>query len=281
MGLVSQLGNIFTGSQGAKAATQAAGQANIFSQMGVDELRQQFGATQEQLAPFIQAGTGALPGVVQGTTAGGLDERLAEIFGTDIFETLRGERTRAVEGQLAAGGLTRSGTALEEAAAIPTDIGMMIEQLLSGRATGLAGMGQQTALNVGQLGGQAAAGAAGLFEQQGQNVASGILGAQQARAAGTENLVNLATTAASIFFSDPALKTDIKPISHIGDLNLYTWDWIPEAAGTMIEKCGTTGFMADEVAAKYPQHVKDFCGFMVIDFPSLLAELEAANAYPC
>ena len=35
-----------------------------------------------------------------------------------------------------------------------------------------------------------------------------------------------------------------------------------------------TGFMADEVAIKYPQHVAEFCGFMVIDYPALLDELE-------
>lgn len=254
------LSSIFGGSS-SQVGGQAAGQANVLSQQAIDEIRQ-------QQIPFAEAGALALPEVLQGITPEGLSGRLSEILGTDVFQDLLGERTRAVEGQLAAGGLTRSGTAIEAAAQIPTDIALGLESLLTGRATDLA-FGAQGA------GSQASANIAGLLTQQGQNVASGILTDAQARAAGGQNLVNLATTAAGIFFSDPALKENIEQISHIGDLGLFEWDWRPETKGTMIEKYGTTGFMADEVREKYPHHVSDFCGFMVIDYPSLLDELEA------
>lgn len=260
MGLLNTISGIFGGSS-AQVGGEAGREANVFSQRAIDELRQQF-------APFKEAGAVALPEVIQGITASGLGERLEEIFGTDIFNQLVEEQTSAVEGQLAAGGLTRSGAAISEAAAIPTDLALKLEQLLTSRATGLAfgaqGAGAETSLNV-----------ANLLSQQGQNIASGILTDAQARAAGAQNLVNLTTTAAGIFFSDPSLKENIERISHIGDLDLYQWDWIDKAKGTMIEKCGTVGFMADEVQEKYPQHVSDYCGFMVVDYPSLLDELEA------
>jgi len=42
----------------------------------------------------------------------------------------------------------------------------------------------------------------------------------------------------------------------------------------MIEKCGTIGFMADEVEKLYPQHVNEYWGLMVIDYPALLDELD-------
>lgn len=262
----------FTGKGGAGGG--AAEQANIFSQKAIAELRRQFDITQEQISPFVEAGVGALPDVIQGTTARGLDERLAEIFGTGAFESLVGERTRAVEGQLAAGGLTRSGAAIQEAANIPTSLGFALEELLTGRATGLAGAGQGAAFGLGGLRAGTAGGIANLLTQQGQNIASGILTDEQARAAGAENVVNLLTTAGSIFFSDPTLKENIEQISMINDLNLYEWDWIPETEGTLIEKCGTIGFMADEVQKKYPQHVSEFCGFLIIDYPALLDEME-------
>lgn len=261
---------------GGGAGSGAAGQANVFAQKGIDELRRQFDITQENFAPFIEAGTGALPGVIEGTTPRGLSDRLGEIFNTDIFQRLVGERTRAVEGQLAAGGLTRSGTAIQEAANIPTSIGLALEDLLSGRLTGLAGSGQSAAAGLGGLGAQSSGNIANLFAQQGQNLASGILTDAQASARGAENVVNFATTAASIFFSDPALKENVERISHIHDLSLYEWDWIEDAKGTMIEKCGTVGFLADEVAEKYPDFVSEFCGFMVIDYPGLLDRLEAS-----
>ena len=273
------------------AAAQVAGQ-----QSGIDELRRQFGITQENLTPFIEAGTGALPGVIQGTTAGGLDERLAQIFDTDVFGSLVEERQRGVQGQLAAGGLTRSGTAIQEAANIPTSLGLALEQLLTGRGTALAGAGQSAAAGLGQFGAQASGGIANLLQQQGQARSSGIITDAEAGQAGLSNIFGLLSgagsavgglapaggtlskvaTAAGIFFSDPALKKNIEPISHIKNLGLFQWDWIEETKGTLIEKCGTIGFMADEVKIKYPQHVSDYCGFLVINYPALLDELEAA-----
>ncbi len=276
MGLLDNLSAIFGGSS-AQVGGEAARETGRFSRQAIEELRRQFGITQEQIAPFIEAGVGALPEVVRGATTGGLSERLGEIFETPIFERLVGERGRAVEGQLAAGGLTRSGTALEEAAAIPTDIGLALESLLSGRQTALAGTGQAATFGQAGLGAGTSTNIANLLTQQGRDIASGILTDAQARAAGGQNIVNLATTAAGIFFSDPSLKENIELISEIGDLSLYEWDWIPEAKGTMIEKCGTIGFMADEVKEKYPHHVSDFCGFLVIDYPSLLDELEGTK----
>ena len=268
-GLISSL---FGGPSGAGPA--AAEQAGVFSQKAIKELRRQFDISREDIAPFLEAGVSALPAVEAGATVPGLEARLGEIFGTDVFRDLVGERTRAIEGQLAAGGLTRSGAAIEEAAAIPTDIGLALEGLLSGRQTGLAGMGRQAAFGQAELGGQTSTAIANLLQQQGQDVASGILTQQQERAAKTEQVISLATTAAGIFFSDPALKENIESISHIGDLTLYEWDWIEGAKDTMIEKCGTIGFMADEVLDKYPHHVKVFAGFKTIDYPALLDELE-------
>jgi len=48
------------------------------------------------LGPFLEAGQGALPGLIEGSTVGGLDARLGRIFDSDIFGQLVGERTTAV-----------------------------------------------------------------------------------------------------------------------------------------------------------------------------------------
>ena len=79
----------------------------------------------------------------------------------------------------------------------------------------------------------------------------------------------------SLFFSDPVLKMNVEKVSDIGPLSLVQWDWIPETEGTLIEGCGTLGFMADEVEKHYPHRVSEFCGLMVIDYPGLLDDLEA------
>jgi len=90
-----------------------------------------------RLTRFFDPGVGQIGALEEGTTAQGLDERLGRIFDTESFNRLLEERTRAVQGGLAAGGLTRSGTAIEELSAVPTDLGFQIEQLLTGRSRGL------------------------------------------------------------------------------------------------------------------------------------------------
>ena len=187
------------GNKDKEAGSRAAAEQNRFTQLGIDELR-----------PFAQAGVDQLGALTQGTTAGGLDERLASIFNTDTFGSLVDERTRAVQGQLGAGGLTRSGTAIQEAANIPTEIGLAIEQLLTGRSQGLAqqGLGATGGI-VGQLG------------QQGQASASGILSDAQAGSAAVSQILSIGS---ALLFSDPRLKTNVEKISEIGPLGLYEWD---------------------------------------------------------
>ena len=247
-----------------------------FNQRAISELRRQFDLSQAQLSPFVLTGRNELPGLSRAATPAGLDATLSQLFDTDIFGSLVEERGRAVEGQLAAGGLTRSGTALAEAARVPTDIGLALESLLTGRKQALAGGGLSAAVGTANLGAQTSGSIAQILNTSGVAGAEGIQTTQQARASGGQNLLNTAATVASIFFSDPSLKENAEEIGAIGDLKLYQWDWIEAAKDTMIEKCSTIGFMADEVKEKFPEFVHEFCGLMVIDYDSLLDKLEAA-----
>lgn len=211
------------------------------------------------IQPFQQAGAAQLPALTAGATQQGLESSLQSILGGDAFGSLVGERQSALQGQLAAGGLTRSGTALQKAAAIPTDLAFQIENMLSGRQQGLAQQG---------LG--AAGASAGIFGQQGENVSAGILSDAQAQAAGLSQLGNIGS---SLFFSDPRLKINTEKVSDIGDLSVYQWDWIPEAEGTVIWNNNTVGFMADEVKEKYPDRVEEVNGWMMIDYHGLCNDL--------
>ena len=78
-------------------------------------------------------------------------------------------------------------------------------------------------------------------------------------------------------FSDRRLKQNIREIAEIGGLKVYEWDWVPEADDTIITLCNPVGFMADEVKELYPQHVYKFGSFDVLDYESILAELEVNN----
>ena len=135
--------------------------------------------------------------------------------------------------------------------------------------------GQSAGINLGQIGAGTSGGIASLLQASGQAGSAGILTDAQAGAAAKQQALNTAATAAQIFFSDPNLKENIEEIGQVGPLKLMQWDWLEKTKGTMIDKCMTIGFMADEVKEIFPQFVHEFCGLMVVDYPNLLNELEA------
>lgn len=286
-----------TGQAGAEAAREAGdiqagaiGEAariqSESAERSVQLLMEQLGITREQFAPFVQAGVGALGDVQQGATTTGLDQRLNEIMGGDFFGGLVEERQRGVQGQLAAGGLTRSGAAVEEAARVPTDLAFQIENLLSGRQQNLVSMGQSAAAGEsGQTGlltqniiqaltGGAAATAQGITGAAGAT-ASGILGGAQSQAQGTQNLLN---TGALLIASDPRLKENVRHLGKIGKLDLVEWDWIPELGDDFFKDAPRMGFMADKVKEIYPEFVHDLGGYDAVDYSGLRAKLTEESA---
>lgn len=270
---MGSLVSMFTGSD---AGSDAAAVQTGFNQQAIDFLKDQLKSTTRQLRPFIRAGKEAVPGLQQGSTAGGLDARIAEILNTDTFGSLRDERERAVQGQLSAGGLTRSGTGLQEIANVPTNLALQIEQLLTGRLGGLANTGLNAINSLGGFSANTGNTIAQLLQGTGAAQASGILADEQSSAAGAQNIMNTAATIGSMFFSDPRLKVNQEPIAEIKGLTVYQWDWCPEFVAIVGGDFGNVGFMADEVAEKYPHRVGEYAGWMHIDYPGLLEELEAA-----
>lgn len=176
------LGGPGAGGGAAALQTQASREA-------IAEIQRQFGITQENIAPFLEAGQGAAPGVAQAAGIGGFGERLGELFGGGALDPLIAERTRAVQGGLAAGGLTRSGAGIRELADVPTNLGLQIENLLAGRGQQLFGQGQQAALGLGGLSGQAAGQQAGLLQGIGQAQSQGSLLDAQLRAQRNQQLI--------------------------------------------------------------------------------------------
>ena len=271
------IGGLFGSGDGSDAGSQAGQLEAQASQNAIKELRRQFDITQGNLQPFVDVGTEALPGLAGASTAGGLDQRFAELADTDIFKTLFGERTRAVQKQLGATGLSRSGTGLREIANVPTDILLFLEQLTGNRLANLAGSGQNAASGLGGLGAENAGNIAGFTQDIGRARGSGLIVDQQADAARQGQFLNAgATIGSALLFSDPRLKKNAKPVGKVKNLTLHVWDWIDEVKDTIVDTCEGLGFMSDEVKEKYPHHVYEFGGFDIIDYPCLLNELEAA-----
>lgn len=248
-----------------------------------ESAQDRIGGASGLFSPFINAGQTGLAGLTQGSTTRGFGQRLDDIIGGGAFGGLVDERQRALQGQLAAGGLTRSGAALEESAAIPTDLALQIENILTGRSQNLAELGLEGSRGEAGLQGisavltqaQAQSGTdiaqdiASLIGTGGAASASNIVGTQRGQ---TQNLQGIGQIIAS-FFSDPSLKENIVKLGEVGPLDLVRWDWKPEFKGTIVEDSPNVGFLSTQVRDFYPEYVGEFGGFDVIDYHGLVERL--------
>ena len=191
--LANQIGDPldFSGIQGGQAAQDAADIQNQRYMQGLALLREMFNQSQSNIQPFMAAGERALPGLAGQTTVQGLDATLQQIMDTDMFESLLDERMRGAQGMLAAGGLSRSGTAMEAGAAIPTDLALELANLIRGNSAQLASMGQNAAVGAGSNAMNFGNQGANQLGLSGNALASGILGTQQAQAQGAQGAAGI------------------------------------------------------------------------------------------
>lgn len=168
-----------------KAAQRAAGAQTAASRTAIEEERRQFDISREQAEPFRQAGLSALE---QQQALLGLSGQEAQQQAFQQFQEspgqafLRGRGEKAIlRGASATGGL---GGARVQEALQQQGIGFAQQDLQNqlARLGSIAGQGQAVTGNVAQLGAGTAANIGNLLQAGGQAQASGIFGAQQARA---------------------------------------------------------------------------------------------------
>ncbi len=256
---------------------------------GIRAIEDELAVTQGRLDPFTETGAGALKSYQRGSTVGGVGNRLERIFEGGALDPLVAERLKIAQGQLGSVGLSRSGTALEEVSAIPTELGFALEQTIQDRKGDLVDLGFQGAQAQGAFGSVAGAGIADLLGGIGASKSAGILTREQMLAEqrsqdlASKSAKSAAKTSAIgdiakfLLFSDPRLKTNVEKVGEVDGLGIYQWDWIPEAEGTTVEAFEPAGFMADEVERKYPEFVGEFCGWKVIDYPALIEHIKGKS----
>ena len=191
LGLVKDV----TGQEAAAAAGVAAADVQAQASLaGIEEQRRQFDISQQQAAPFREAGVGALGqqqallGLsgqeAQQAAFAGLEESPGQRFIRDRQERAL-LRSASATGGLGGGNVL---TALQQQA---TGFAQQDIQNQFGRLGQLSGQGQVATTNIAQLGGQTAGNIANLLGQQGAARASGILAPAQANAAVTSQLLQL------------------------------------------------------------------------------------------
>lgn len=241
----------FSGAKAAGKAARGAGDAQARASMaGVAEQRRQFDITQESFRPVIEAGNSARNQQMNYLGLNGVDEQKKAF---DNFTASPGQqflRNRAEKSLLrnasAIGGLGGGNvrTALQEQAVglAQQDYGNQFSRLGA-----VAGQGNTAITNVGQFGASATNNISSGLADAGAARASGILGAQQARAQADGQLLQFGGAALGAF-SDRRLKTDIEEAGRDELGGIYNFRY---KNGNQLFR----GRMADELQTTSPDDV--------------------------
>lgn len=176
MAWVALAAGVVSGLMG-KNSAQSAKNANWQSSVAQQNAARQAG---NLYAPYAQMGQQAVGDLQQSGTYEGMNNDLGQIMQGGAYQNLVGERQRASEAMMAARGLRRSGAAVQEAANIPTNVALGLENEMRRRREQQAGMGLQ-----------AAGGQAGAIMGGGQAQAAGFLGNAQIDAQRNQQYANL------------------------------------------------------------------------------------------
>lgn len=182
----SQLIGGMMGADAQKSAGNAAAAAQTqAAQMGIEEQRRQFDALQKLLAPYVQAGTGALGAqqALLGLSGGDAQQAaIAGIQGSPQFAALQQAGTNSLlQNAAATGGLRGGNTQAALAQFSPQLLSQLIDQQYS-RLGGLSSLGQNAAAGTGNAGMATGQGIANLLGQQGAAQAGAALNAGNAQA---------------------------------------------------------------------------------------------------
>jgi len=209
LGLVSDV----TGQKAAgKAGQRAAGVQAEASQAGIAEQRRQFDVSQEQAAPFREAGVAALGQQQALLGLSGLDAQQQAFSGLSESpgqQFIRQRQEKALLRNAAATGGLGGGNVLSALNQQQAGFAQQDIQNQFARLGQLSGQGQASTQQIAQLGGQTASNIAGLQGAAGAARASGILAPAQANAAATGQVLQLGGQVAGALASGGAFGTPV------------------------------------------------------------------------
>lgn len=180
-GLGGILGSVIGAKSNAKAINKATDAQQAAMQAAIDEQARQYDTTRSDFAPYLSAGTKALPGIMDLLGLNGpqaANAAIAALKSSPVFQSLYNTGEEAVlQNASATGGLRGGNTqgALYELG--DTTLSRVIADQLS-RLGGLAGLGENATGSVAGFGAHSADAISGLNVGQGQVAAGGILGKQ-------------------------------------------------------------------------------------------------------
>lgn len=282
MGLFSNVVGAFTGSGGASASGKAGRQQTRAIGEGIEEQRGTTSQIQDLLSPFANLAAPQFNPLQQGATVGGFAQNIQDILQDGALDPLIAERKLDVRNILGEQGLGRSGVAVEELSAIPTEMAFNLENQLRGRQQGLFDTGMGATTNIANQLQTGSRNIQDLLLGRGQAQAGATLGAEQARGQGVQNIFGALGGFAGAggvpgiqsLFSDKRMKKDIEPTVEIKGVKLYNFK--PNDLGDKYGMKMTKGVIADELKQTHPHLVSEKQGYLAVDYNGLIDYLEAA-----
>ena len=181
----------FFGGAQAAASVEAAGLQSQLSGEAIDLQRESLANIRRDLSPFTNLGNQAAP-----LLSGAADDPTSRILNSPFFQAQARDQEQRTLAQQAARGKLGSGETGDLLTQGILNLGSQFQQQEIGNLSNLTRLGQSSAAQVGAQTGDVAAAGADILTRQGNAVASGIIGAGNAKAQGTENTVGLGATIA-------------------------------------------------------------------------------------
>ena len=170
------VGGITGANQQADAIRDAAATQAQSAQQGINQYQKMFDAFQKVLAPYVNAGTGALGAqqdLIGLNGAGAQQAAINGIQSSPQFQTLQKQGTDAILANASATGGLRGGNVQGAFAQFsPQLLAQLIDQQY-GRLGGITQIGQNSAAGVGNAGMQTGTNISNLLQQQGAATAGG------------------------------------------------------------------------------------------------------------
>lgn len=247
-----------SGRSAARAARDAARSQEEAGQRAITVAEDAQLRLEEALSPFVGAlGTDLLPQVQQlfGPSAG------ESITQDPALQALLNESQRRIQAVQASQGRPAQETdVLLQDAFLRTGADLLSRQ--RGDLLSALGMGQSSAAQTGVSGLQTAGRTGDLLTQIANAQASGIIGSQQAGAAGTGNVLNLVGQGLGFLFSDVRLKRNISRHGSYKNFNTYKYQYKNSDQWYI-------GVMAQDVQATNPDAVCEKDGYLMVNYGAL------------
>lgn len=199
-GLVAVAGaTVVSGAMGSRAASKAASAQEASAEAGIEEQRRQFDEIRKLLEPYVKAGTPALEAQQAILGLSGPAAQRAQIQAVEqspIFQERMRQGEEALLQRASATGGLRGGNI--QAALAQFRPALLAEELETryGRLGGMVGLGQRSAVGVGEAGMQMGRDVSGLLATQGAAQAAGSLRQAGIMGGTLSDLAGIAGTAA-------------------------------------------------------------------------------------